>query len=200
MTRTGVWVYVLGMLCLVSTVHLNAQEEASEAFVKGSRYSLLDAEFYTAVHEGRRSTTFNMNAGVGKYLWNRVGLYGIATFLRNSGYTLEEISPSLEQMDADAYGLSFSGLLRWHALQWDRCSLFIDGSAGGIYSDKPFPPNGTQWNYVLRSGAGLTYDLGKKIHLTAGYRFMHISNGRRVGDRNPAYDSHCGFLGIIFQN
>ena len=67
-----------------------------------------------------------------------------------------------------------------------------------VYSDR-FPPGGDYYNFTWRMGGSLHIRLTDTVTLTAGARWMHVSNGQGLGRHNPAYES-VGFpLGLIYR-
>lgn len=189
---------------LISCVAVHSEENSKQLpFSKGSRHTLVEvAFFYDTIDSDQRIKTYNVNTGIGYYLLNHLGLYGILTLSKNEGYSIDnsfDINVGQKKsvsMAADSVGLGAAGLLRLHLVNIDRFSLFLDGSLGGIYYDNEFPPNGTHGNLIWREGGGVIYQLNVKTALLFGYSFMHISNGKGIVDHNPGYNSQAGFVGL----
>lgn len=188
---------------LISCVAVHSEENIKELpFSKGSRYTLVEFAFYETIDPDQRIKTYNVNTGIGYYMLNNLGLYGILTLSKNEGYFIDnsfDINVGQKKsisMAADSVGLGAGGLLRLHLINIDRFSLFLDASLGGIYYDNEFPPKGTHGNIIWRDGGGVIYQLNVKTALMFGYSFMHISNGKGVVDHNPGNNSQAGFVGL----
>jgi hypothetical protein len=119
----------------------------------------------------------------------RVELLGYKMYQENGG------SPDAD--DSNAFGANLG--LRYHFLEYERLSLFIDGIAGMFYGSRNFPKGGTHFNFNEQLGLGATFRLDDNAHLFGGCRFIHISNARiRGADENPGFDGLGGFFGVMF--
>jgi hypothetical protein len=99
--------------------------------------------------------------------------------------------------DASAFGGNLG--LRFHFLEHQRVSLFLDGIAGFYYADRKFPPGGTHFNYVVGGGLGATLRVYENVHLYGAARYVHASNARIHGDdENPSVDAFGGYAGVLF--
>jgi lipid A 3-O-deacylase len=105
-----------------------------------------------------------------------------------------------DQRGDNAFGLTLSLVLRWHFLDFDTWTVFIDGGAGILGSTDLVPANGTGFNFVPRAGLGATIKLGDGPgRLVIGARWHHISNARVLGeDRNPSRDGPMGYIAFQF--
>ena len=100
----------------------------------------------------------------------------------------------------DDTGLGGAGLLlRWHFLQAETFTLFLDGGFGVSLAEAAFPEGGTHFNYTPKGGIGATIRLRDDLHLIGGTRFFHLSNANLHGrDQNPSYDGVQYYLGLMF--
>jgi hypothetical protein len=131
------------------------------------------------------------NIGVGYYFADHWGLYADLT-----GYAFEQ--RGLFDIDAEGPGLSL--LLRYHFLNRNRFSLFIDGGGGLAFLDEEFPAQGTHSNFTARVGLGATLQLTDDLHLLTGARYFHLSNAARNGmDENPSLDAVEVYLGVLIE-
>jgi hypothetical protein len=131
------------------------------------------------------------NVGVGYYLADDWGVYADL-----AGYAFEQ--RGLFDTDAEGFGLSL--LLRWHLLNRDRFSLFIDGGGGLVFFDEEFPSQGTHSNFTARVGLGASFELADDLHLIGGARYFHLSNAARKGmDENPSLDAAELYLGVLIE-
>ena len=89
--------------------------------------------------------------------------------------------------------------LRFHFLEYQRLSLFVEGAVGFYYADRKFPPGGTHFNYVSQGGLGATFRVYDDVHLYGAARYVHASNARIHGDdENPSVDALGGYVGVLF--
>lgn len=108
--------------------------------------------------------------------------------------TLREV-----RLDSPAWGLGPVAEARfdvWHA---GPLELAIDVSTGVMLYDRSFPAGGEHYNGMFQAGPTVRYALGNDYDLSIGYRWMHVSNGRGLGPRNPAYEAK-GFALRISRN
>lgn len=105
----------------------------------------------------------------------------------------------VDQPKDDAAILGGGLLLRWHFLQAERYTLFVDGGVGVTIADTPVPEFGTHFNYTGKGGVGATIQLREDLHLIGGARFFHLSNANLHGrDQNPSQDGVQYYLGVVF--
>jgi hypothetical protein len=76
--------------------------------------------------------------------------------------------------------------------------LRLEGGAGVFYGISPVPVAGTRFNFLDQAGASLVFRLNGGRKLSAGYRWVHISNGSLVGRDNPGLSFHSLVLGTNF--
>ena len=104
-----------------------------------------------------------------------------------------------DQPTDDAVALGGGLLLRWHFLQAERYSLFVDGGFGVSIADTEVPEGGTHFNYTPKGGGGATFRLRDDVHLVGGVRFFHQSNANIHGRvRNPSFDGAQYYVGVVF--
>ena len=77
-----------------------------------------------------------------------------------------------------------------------RFSLLAEASAGCILYNTRFPYGGDVYNFMLRTGPSLRYRINASYSVTAGYRWMHVSNGQGIGNHNPYYEAQGLNIGI----
>jgi opacity protein-like surface antigen len=131
------------------------------------------------------------NVGVGYYFDDDWGIYADL-----NGYAFEQRG----LFDHDAEGPGLSLLLRWHVLNRERFSLYIDGGGGLVRFDEEFPAQGTHNNFTARVGAGASYQVADDLHLIGGVRYFHLSNAARKGmDENPSLDAVELYLGVLIE-
>lgn len=98
----------------------------------------------------------------------------------------------------DAVGGSIAALLRWHFVNEDRLSLFVDGGLGLLGATDEVPEDGTELNFLPRAGLGATYrPWDGNLRVMGGVRWHHISNARSSGaEDNPSRDGAMVYVGI----
>lgn len=100
---------------------------------------------------------------------------------------------------ADGTGLSASAFARFYPLQVAAFSLHLDVAAGVLWTSDAWPPGGTSTNGIYRFGVGFEQSLGREWGITAGLRYLHVSNGGGLVPSNPAYDAIGGHLGVGYR-
>ncbi|HEU4683078.1 MAG TPA: acyloxyacyl hydrolase [Nitrospira sp.] len=77
-----------------------------------------------------------------------------------------------------AYGISLTPKLEYRFTGWGRLRPHVEGGGGPIWTDLGgrVPEQPGQFNFLVWTGAGLSWMLTPRWALTAGFRFMHISN------------------------
>ena len=121
-------------------------------------------------------------------------------------YVFDNLSLSLEatgyrarQSPRDAWLYGVSGVMRHHLLQFDRATIFADVGFGPVEATRVVPAGGTYFNFITRTGLGVTYPLKDHLYLMAGARYFHLSNARIEGSaRNPSINGLEGFLGLMW--
>jgi hypothetical protein len=105
----------------------------------------------------------------------------------------------VDQPNDDTAALGGGLLLRWHFLQAERYTLFVDGGFGVSIAEAAVPEGGTHFNYTPKGGGGATFRLRDDVHLVGGIRFFHQSNANIHGrEQNPSFDGAQYYLGVVF--
>lgn len=97
---------------------------------------------------------------------------------------------------------SFGGnlLLRTHLIAERNWSFFTDFAPGLLESSHRIPPSGTDFNFTIETGLGITAHLWDKTELLTGVRYLHLSNARLEGaDRNPSLNAFEGYVGLLIK-
>ncbi len=126
--------------------------------------------------------------GFGNYFRESLGLYGELSLYRPTGRR--------DGVSVATYGLGLSFAVRWHFLQASGFSLFTDWGLGMMYGVEPFPPGGTRWNFTPHYGAGVSVPLRPDVHVLAGVRQLHMSNGKGLVEENPSFDGLGVHVGV----
>lgn len=183
---------------------LQAQEQTAEnscsadLFANGSMIIAAYLEHYNSLDEDRDISITQVNVETGFYLLYGLSLNGNAyLFLAQGERIPDNVEPPVE-LNADVAGTGFNGFVRWDFLRLNGHSLFVEAGAGMVFTTDDFPPGGTSWNFSRRHGFGASIRLNK-TRIVAGWRDMHISNGKGFGHpRNPAFDGRGFYIGLRF--
>lgn len=98
-----------------------------------------------------------------------------------------------------AIGGEFNLMMRWHFLQYEKWTLFVDAGAGVSQWDHQLPPPGTQFNFSIRGGPGLTYQLTDNLHFVLGTQYLHYSNaGIQGGERHTGSNAWYTYAGLMW--
>ncbi|MBC7821626.1 MAG: acyloxyacyl hydrolase, partial [Planctomycetaceae bacterium] len=99
----------------------------------------------------------------------------------------------------DSVGLDFTLSLRWHFIQCERWTFFVQGGGGFAYFTRRVPEGTTNFNFVSRLGPGFTYLLEDNCHLIGGVDWLHISNAEIAGaPRHGGLNSAQFYLGLLW--
>lgn len=130
------------------------------------------------------------HVGVGYYVLNNVSL-------NLEGALGVTQARSRIKEESLAYGLDL--LLRWHILNFEDpgVSVYLEGGAGLLWTENPFPPGGTHQNFSPQGGLGVAWRLSDHLNLLSGARWHHISNASKgEPGTNPGYDGILGYVGL----
>jgi len=151
----------------------------------------LALSYYTPIHENRQVHSIFFNAAVGTEIWPLLGLsmYGGLTASRAWGemYQLGEQFQELHYR-TEASGVGPMFLLRLAPLTRAGFSLALEMVLSVLLYDRGFPSGGELYNFSLRFGASVNYEVNEHLCLSLGARWMHVSNGQGLGDHNPSYE------------
>jgi opacity protein-like surface antigen len=90
-------------------------------------------------------------------------------------------------------------MLRHHFFVKERWTAFADVGFGAFEASERVPEGGTRFNFVFRSGLGVSYELRDGMYLMGGARYWHLSNAKMEGDlRNPSINGVEGYVGLMW--
>ncbi|XVJ60151.1 MAG: acyloxyacyl hydrolase [Tepidisphaera sp.] len=105
-----------------------------------------------------------------------------------------------QQPGDNAFGGSLGFVLRWHFVNTNTWTVFLDSGIGVVAASEEIPSGGTQFNFMPRAGIGFTRkitDGGARFEMGLGWH--HVSNARINGDdENPSIDLPMVHFGIVF--
>lgn len=114
------------------------------------------------------------------------------------GAVIEMLGMRVTQPPPSAAVGGLSGLLRKRLLEGRRTAVFVEGGLGASYATVIVPDRGTQFNYLLQGGGGVTHRLGPRTSLILNLRLFHLSNSSLNGpDHNPDIEAFGGHAGIL---
>lgn len=166
----------------------------SDAFFhEGSWIQTASFGRYEPVDTDRDISLDDARVGIGYYFLDGLAVVGEAHVSRFDGS--RHIDSTGEALEAATSGVGAALIVRWHLLRQKRWSSYLDLGWGLLVTDEDFPPGGTSLNGTSQYGLGLTWRADDRIHIVAGARQLHVSNGKGLVDENPSFDSLGGYLG-----
>lgn len=145
------------------------------------------AQSYAGCVGGASETLISSNVGAGYCIFNNFAL------------NIEGIGYGIIQNDPDTAAVGLQLIFRHHLIARDRWSIFADVGGGIFEAADDVPPGGTRFNFTLRTGLGLAYQLKPDLYLLAGLRYFHLSNAQIEGhERNPNINGVEGYVGLMF--
>ena len=103
----------------------------------------------------------------------------------------------VNQEGQDANGLNFTLQLRWHFIDKESWSMFMEGGAGLLRTTNHVPADGSSFNFTPQAGLGMSFDIGNHNRWLIGVKWHHISNANTY-NTNPGRDSIMVWTGISF--
>jgi len=103
----------------------------------------------------------------------------------------------VEQAGKDAIGLNASAQLRWHFIDANSWSMFVEGGAGLLRTSANVPTGGSKFNFTIQLGSGFSFDAGNNNRWLVGARWFHVSNANTYNN-NPDRDGVMLWTGISF--
>jgi len=82
----------------------------------------------------------------------------------------------------------------------DRFHPILEGNGGFVVSTEPIPEQGvnaTGINFIFNGGVGLRWNTRPRNAVTAGYRWVHVSNAETTTN-NPGLDNNVFYLAYSF--
>lgn len=79
-------------------------------------------------------------------------------------------------------------------VQW-----YLEGATGPMLAEKRVPASTSRFNFVTEGGAGIVFNAHGRMPVSAGYRFMHVSNGG-YSPRNPGLNFSAAVIGVRFRS
>jgi hypothetical protein len=88
-------------------------------------------------------------------------------------------------------------LVRWQLAGTRTTRVFMELGPGVSWSDTAVPKRGTRFNYLAQISTGVSHRVGPATDVVAAFRWFHLSNAGREGQRhNPDIESLGGYAGV----
>ncbi len=197
--NNNIYILTLVLLCLCSTAQ--AQRiiffgvDSTMNNYRKSVQTTTGFEYSTSEETDRNITLAFLNTETSYYVLNRLSVGGDLFLMLPRG---ERIVDG-QTFEVNAFGGGFAGSLRWEFVQLINHTLFFENSIGMVFTTKPFPPQGTAYNFIIKRGMGANVKLSNTTQMTFGYRWTHVSNGTGLVPTNPSYNGNGIYIGFNFQ-
>jgi lipid A 3-O-deacylase len=149
-------------------------------------------ECYFPTHRDRAIESTFLNLALG-YEWTdfvAFSVWGGVTLTHAWGYIVQLDEHFHDVMyTTAAFGAGPLVGVRFDPLHALPVSLPLDVVGALVLYDKGFPAGGDIYNFTWRLGGSLAVHLTEQVMLTAGVRWMHVSNGQGLGPQNPSYEA-----------
>ncbi len=104
----------------------------------------------------------------------------------------------VNQVGENAMGGGAGILLRWHFMEKEDMSAFVELGIGFTAFDDPVPEIATAFDFSPRAAIGARWALSDDAMLTAQIGWLHFSNAQ-TGEENPGVDMLAIGLGVRFE-
>lgn len=167
----------------ISLIHFLSQK--NKVFSSGKKYYSRSVEYSHEYRKSPFSTIYTAKQRIGWKWKKRLWL----------GYELGVIAVQ----DRDWIGgLSGSPYFTWNIVNNNHIRLYYDNGVGPVYYFKPFPEEGTRFNFYTFYGLGMEIK-SDVTNINIGVRNTHVSNADIRGrDRNPSFDGLGGYIELRF--
>lgn len=176
--------------------NLAAQDNSQES--KEIYYGI---EYLGSVEADRNIDTYNVDMYYPIKAFNQLNLsvYAGATITSANG-DITQLEGELDEgtfrevnYENSATGIGPGLLIDWKYPISQRLFLHVEGIGNLLFYNEKFPAGGNHFNFMWRAGPSVQYDFGSTA-VGLGYHWLHVSNGRGKGPKNPTYDAEGAFL------
>ena len=163
---------------------LSLSSWGADPFAEGNKFW---AVRLAASRDSTLGEIYHAQVAAGKYYEDNLAFY-LALSL---GYA------DAQKAEDGIYGGPHVGL-RWHFVNRDPWSLYLDASVGTVFHQHPITEESLHFNFDVQAGVGATWRIKRDMLLDAGVRWHHLSNARVKGkDQNLGYDGPMGYIGVV---
>lgn len=171
-----------GQVCLAA----ESDTQPTTEFSRGKFALTLDGA-YARDFNGSKANIESGSLGFGYFFTDNISINA-----ELAGFAVQERGPDSVIAGGDL-------LVRHHFIRSGRFSLYVDFGGGLTYGTERTPPAGTNFNFELESGLGMTWRLCDHTYLMGGARYLHFSNASIDGHlRNPSVNAAEGYVGVMF--
>jgi len=86
-------------------------------------------------------------------------------------------------------------MLRWHLVEDEKFTLFLEAGVGYLLFSDPVPADGVTGDFTPRAAFGANIDLDARTSLSLHLGWLHLSNAQ-TGEDNPGIDAAAIGLGL----
>lgn len=176
----------------------SSSEDARDVVKKGTMEVGLAAGYWQATTAVGDALSANRS---GVFVLPRVGM--VLTDPLGSGWWQGNVEVLVEPLfarftqpfDAEAAGGSL--VVKYNFLSFGRWMPFWDAGGGMVWTNLAprIPEESTQFQFVLETGPGIHYFVTKRVTVTTGVRFHHMSNAG-LGERNTGINAVLSYIGV----
>jgi lipid A 3-O-deacylase len=186
-------------------VQLNAQTGLDSTSRKFNNSKLeIGTEYLVPTRFNNQIKTTNLNC----YFWKKrfdknylLASFGLtATYAWGYSEQIKNLSDTSAELDiykTAGFGIGPVMQVEHTILKVNRFSLVGEASGGVLLYSNRFPYGGDYYNFMFRMGPSISYRVSKNGYIKAGYRWMHVSNGKGFGNQNPFYEAQGAGISFI---
>jgi hypothetical protein len=105
---------------------------------------------------------------------------------RNRGTAVLSSTPPIPPpVTSNSVAIGAGPMARWDFLEINRLRFFIDSQADLILNDRPFPPHGSSYDFLLQAGGGINYRMNGHYRFEGSFRAPIYQMERDSGPRTP---------------
>lgn len=101
----------------------------------------------------------------------------------------------INQAGDNALGGGGGVMVRWHFLEDEKMSLFLETGVGYVLFSDPVPEDGVTGDFTPRAAFGANFDIDARTSLSVHVGWLHLSNAQ-TGENNPGVDAAAIGLGL----
>jgi len=103
------------------------------------------------------------------------------------------------QEPVQSHGVGFTPKIKYSFVALDRIRPYAEFAGGPFWTDLAgnIPEQGSQFNFILRGGFGISYFVNGQTAINVGYSFQHISNAH-TSTPNVGLNESLPFAGFSF--
>ena len=161
----------------------------------------VDVEYYLPIGEDRQIHSVFVNGLFGVEVIPGILILAGGVTVTGAWGSIVQWNDDFEDVRSDTLvgGVGPLFLIRCEPFHVGRFGLALDVAGAIVLYTRRFPPGGDIYNFTWRLGGALEVRATESLTVTAGVRWMHVSNGQGLGPQNPSYEG-VGFpVGFIWR-